>query len=648
MLRRNKRPLKPRPLFASPVPKNVEKPKIKWKVLPVVWQAMKRGAMVLGFLVLFSSFISMMILGAALQEKQVELPDQMVLVLDLKNGFREIPLQATLTNPFVTEELTLRHYLAAIEMAARDPRVMGIAARMREGSFNVTQTEELRATLKRFRETGKPAHIYSTSFGEAGGGLGRYYLAAAFDKIWMQPLGIITITGMSADVPHFREALDKLGVTPQFFKRNEHKTAYESLTDKTMSAENRAMLTQLIADYKSHLVGEIAADRNMSAQDFERLVDKGLLTADEALNAALIDHMDYADVMIETIKEDITGDPKDETLAFVSLEDYVAVARSSASSVSSDPSKPSPKKKKPAPANGVALIYAVGAIMTSDVNAQYNAVFLDGGIAASDRIAPAILDAAADESVRVIVLRVDSPGGSPAASEAILRALDRAQKQGKTVIVSMGSTAASGGYWIAAHADYIFVSETTVTGSIGVVGGKFVLNDLWDKIGVNWEGPRWGRNADLWSSNAPFDSAGSERVNAMLDNVYDHFLRRVAHGRKMSVEEVEKIAGGRIWTGKRAVEVGLADEVGGLLNALDHAAKVLELESRDQLSVQIFPRPKTPLEQFLEILQGERGLPLDTGGFQSMAMELVKPYARGALMARDPQNFLLYQDIPLQ
>jgi protease IV len=660
---RNNRPIRPRPLYSNSVPKAVEKPKVKWSVPLILWMALKRGAMALGFLVIFAAIWGSLVFSTLVKDNnKVILPDEMVLVLEFQGGFNEIPPEASLANPFATDTITLRHYLATIDQAAKDDRVKGIVARMREGSFSLTHIEEIRNALKRFKASGKFAHIYSTSFGESGSGLGRYYLASVFDELWMQPLGIVMIAGVNAEVPYFRDTLDKIGVKPEFFQRKEYKTAYESMTNREMSAANKEMMSVLIGDMRDQLVKDITADRKMDVATFTALVNKGLLTADEALASGLIDHMDYADNMIDAVKLKVKGDAKDMDLGFVEMADYlhgidpafandtgpnalpvIAAAKPKAQEAKSAPLKTTPKS--------VALIYAVGAIMTSDVNssALNSSVFMDGGIAASDTIAPAILDAAADPEVSAIVLRIDSPGGSPAASEAILRALDLAQEQGKQIIVSMGSTAASGGYWIAAHADHIFVSRSTVTGSIGVLGGKFTMSELWEKLGINWETLRWGENADMWSSNEPFDELGAERMNAMLDNVYRNFITRVAKGRGMSVEEVDRIAKGRVWSGKRALEVGLADQEGGLMEALDYAAILAGGTSRDDVAVKLFPKPKTAFEQFMELINGDKGLP-GSGGpdFQSAVLEMFGPVLKQMAIARDPEKFMTYNEIEIR
>ncbi|MAE52082.1 MAG: signal peptide peptidase SppA [Micavibrio sp.] len=624
---------KPRPLFSASVPKAVERPAIKWKVLPIVWLALKRGAMVLGFLVLFSMIISSITLGTMMNRAAAPLPDNMVLVLEFEGGLNEIRPPASLANPFGTKEMTLRHYVSAIERAKNDDRVKGIVARMRDGAFSSAQAEEIRAAILDFKQSGKFTRIYSTSFGGAGTGLGRYYLASAFDELWMQPMGLVMISGVNAEQPFARDALDKIGVTPQFFQRKEYKTAYESLTHTQMSAANREEISGLVEDMTAHIVSTIASDRGITEARLMELVNQGLFTADEALEAGLIDHMNYADVMIDQVKELLSSDGNGgDDVSFQSLQSYSDHVGVNIFEQGDVPKEIRQTRK----AGGVALIYAVGAIVTSDVGAG-------GSLAASDEIAPAILDAAADRNIKAIVVRIDSPGGSPAASEAILRALDKAQQGGKPVIVSMGATAASGGYWIASHADQIFVAPTTITGSIGVLGGKFSLDGLWKKIGVNWDRVQWGENADMWSMNSTFDASGAARMNAMLDHVYANFIQRVAKGRKMSLEQVEAVAKGRVWSGKKAVDVGLADQFGGLMDAIDYAATLNGGKNRHDVYVQIFPKVKTPVEEFIALLEGEGDLsPFEGPGFQSAVFEPLKPLIEAAIVSRDSHGVSVY------
>lgn len=630
-MRRNKKPLKPRPLFSSPVSKQVQKPKTKWKVLPIMWLALKRSAMLIGFMVILSMLISVYTFSFIAGPKKQPVPDKAALYLNFDQIIGELPQDPSLTVPFPLDQLTLRHYVSSIEMAKEDDRIVGIIAKLQDGaSFSLAQVQEIRNALQSFKESGKFTYIYSDSYGGAGGGMSRYYLASAFDEIWMQPMGIVAINGVSLEVPFVREALNKIGVTPNFFKRKDYKTAYETFTNEDMSPENREMLERLVGDIRSEIVAGVSADREMSESQFTSLVSQGLFVADKALESKLIDVMDYSDVLLDKVREQVTGEPDGEGYDFMMpMKQYVELNR--------DIDEPK-KGDKP----GVALVYVVGAIMFGDTNAQSPSVLLNDGLAASNTIVPAIRDAMEDDDIDTIILRVDSPGGSPAASEAILRAVEKAQEAGKSVLVSMGGTAASGGYWVSAYADQIFVSPLTITGSIGVVGGKFVLGDMFDKVGANWEHVEWGRNAGMWSMTSTFDESEARAINAMLDTTYDAFLERVAKGRKMSVEQVDAIAGGRVWSGKQALDIGLADQEGGLLDAINYAATLAGKTDYHDVTVTIFPKPKTALEQFIAIMSGESASVNRTAAMQNYLLNTLQPVIRPAVMAQEPEKFMTY------
>lgn len=579
-----------RSLFATPSkPQAPQEPKKKWTIFPVIWKAFKRMLMTLGALVFISALITAIAVSRSLETTHINLPDEMVLYLELEDSLYEVAPPANFAEPFAPAKPVLRELVAAIDRAAGDDRVKGIAAQMKTASFQPAHIQELRAALKRFRDTGKFAVIYSHDFGGATGGLGRYYLASAFDEIWMQPLGTLAISGVGAEMPYLRGVLDKLGVRPQFYQREDYKTAYESLTRDDISPENREMTERLFGDIAGDILTAISSDRGMAQEDVKSFIDKGLLVDREALNSGLIDRLAYADEFLRDVKIRVNGNPDDENTVFVSPEVYLNAKAGERGQNIANMSK---SGQKP----GVALVYVTGAIVSDG---------LDASMAAAEDIAPAIIDAAQDDTIKAIVIRIDSPGGSPVASETILRAIQLAQGKGKRVVVSMGSVAASGGYWIASMADDIFVSPATITGSIGVLGGKFVLQDAWDKIGVNWADITWGENAGIWSPNKPFNPAQEQRMNAMLDNIYDAFLQRVAAGRGMSVDDVRAIAGGRVWSGKAALQNGLADYEGGLKEALLYTAVQItgaEDAKIGDIALILMPKPKTPIERLMELL----------------------------------------------
>lgn len=630
-----------RPLFSDPVSHDARRGKIHWRVLPIVWLAIKKTCTVIGAFVLVSVLLVIFMLSGLNETAAPPLPQKMALYLEFSGGFMEKSSGSSLAGSFNLEPPTVHQLVSAIDLATKDDRVVGIMARMDGGVFATAQTKEVRDALARFRAANKFTRIYSASYGEAGGGLGRFYLASAFEERWMQPLGVVSIPGMAAEMPFFRGTLDKIGVEPQFFQRKEYKTAYENLTSKKMSPQNRETIENIVRDMRAVLTRDIAADLKISPVKFEALVNKGLFTAPEALKEKLVTDLNYVDVLVNKITEEITGDPESQEDIFIDPKTYlVGISReqSERNLVRGHFSDPRPR---------VALVHINGAIMDTRIGvSSAPSGFADEGIAAADEIAPAILDAAEDEHIEAIVVRIDSPGGSPVASETILRAIDRAKEKGKPIIVSMGSTAASGGYWVAAHADRIFATPTTITGSIGVVGGKFSAKDVWPKIGVNWERVEWGRNAGIWSVNQPFSASEAERINAMLDQVYDAFLTRVSEGRKMSVQDVDKIAGGRVWSGEAAKRVGLVDEIGGLQNALDYTATLLKVENRFGLDIIVLPKPLTTFEELMAFLS-EQGAVYEGLKFQAKLGRVTKPFMDQMDVISQP-NFTTYEPLTIQ
>jgi protease-4 len=619
-----------RPLFSSPVPADVRKPKIHWRIFPILWLGLKRTCMVLGAFVLISSVFGAVTTLMVSRPPAFSLPDKSVLFLEFDGNLGEEPQPIGFGGPFGFMRPSVHQLIHAIDTAKDDPHVQGIFARLEGGSLALAHIQEIRAALERFRGSGKFAYIYSLSYGDVSG-FGGYYLAAAFDQIWMQPVGVVAVTGMNAEMPFFRGALDKAGIAPQFLQRKEYKTAYESVTHENMTPANRDMIQGLIDDLKTQIAGDIAVDRDMSVPRFNQLVDTGLFTDEEALKAGLVTKVGYADTLVRNIMEQVTGDPESEAPVFVTLEQYLSATG----------------EKRMARGPRVALVYVVGVIMPSSVNAALPGMPGEG-IAAADEIAAAIMEAAEDERFGAIVLRIDSPGGSPAASERILRAVRAAQEKGKPVIVSMGGTAASGGYWVAAYADMIFAMPATLTGSIGVVGGKVSAAELWKKLGVNWESVQWGDNAGLWSMNEPFSPRGRERIDAMLDQVYAAFTARVAEGRNMKPQAVEKIARGHVWSGQQAVKNGLVDEIGGLDSALDFTAQLLGQNTRRDVSVVVVPAPKTAFEELMDLLAaGGPGI-LESLKLQGAIAALVKPFATEAALVGAGGPALTYESLKLR
>ncbi|CAK0751315.1 Protease 4 [uncultured Gammaproteobacteria bacterium] len=521
------------------------------------------------------------------------LPETIVLRFDFQQELSEVASNTPLPRSLVGSDTTVRDVVEALDRARSDHRVKGLVAKLGGDGLGLAKSQELRAAIERFRASGRFALAYADSLGEFGPGNQAYYLASAFEQIWLQPIGLVGLTGLSAEVPFAREALDMAKVEPAFGHREEYKSAVESLTERGLTKPHRAMLESLLDDLTGQLVAGIAEGRKLEPAAVRALIDRGPLLAKEAVEAKLIDRLGYWDEVLDEAVERAeakgsagvgVGVQAGAEAVMVELEDYLDAAGSV-------------HEKGPQ----IALIYGVGAITSHGGNDP-----LSGGGGVSAKAMVRALEAAADDDdVRAIVVRLDSPGGSPSASETIRRALVRAREAGKPVIVSMAGTAASGGYWVAMNADRIIAEPATLTGSIGVFAGKIVTGGLWQRLGVSWERVGRSRNASIWSATERYDQRGRERLEAMLDDIYDGFLQRVAEARRMTPEAVRAVAKGRVWTGAQAVKLGLVDELGDLELAVQRAAEAAGLGAQAAVTLQPFPRPRSTLEKLLDLLDGE-------------------------------------------
>lgn len=552
----------------------------RWNLGSIAWRAIKKTCTVVGALILFSALMGLIagsIVGGVKSDRS--LPDKMVLVWNIVDPIGETVSARSFADPFAPAGSTVSELVAALDYASKDKRVSGLIVSLDKSGIELAHIEELRAAIKRFRDAGKFAYIFTTSFSDLGSGIGAYYFASAFEQIWMQPVGMLSITGISMEMPFARDTLNKLGANPEFLHREEYKSAMESFTNSSMSAPNREMMTSILNDITSRIFDNIREDRKLKGPVLQAQIDKGLLTGAEAVKAGLIDRLDYADNLLNEVEEKTFGEKDMKDPPLVAAEDYYAAAVA---------------KKHHKGVADVALVQVVGEIVPGSDP--------EPGMATSDYIASAIHEATEDENIKVIVVRVDSPGGSPTASETIRRAIVHAKAKGKKILVSMGPLAASGGYWVSVDADKIFALPSTLTGSIGVIMGKFELSALWKKLGVNWDAISWGKNARMWSANAPLDADGRAAMNEAIDDTYNSFIERVATGRKMDKVKVREIAKGRAWTGSQAINIGLVDQLGGLDSTLDEAAKIVGVENRFKLKIIELPKPLSTIEQLMYMM----------------------------------------------
>lgn len=503
-----------------------------------------------------------------------------VLELDLRFEVPAGPTDDPVAGWFGEEQASLEDIVQAIDRAAADHRIVALSAHLGGDAFSFTAAQELRDAVLRWRQAGKPALAYSDGFGEFSPGNFSYYLASAFDEIWMRPMGSVGLTGLRVEVPFARDALDALEIDAEFSRHGPYKTFPDVFTDRAFSPAYREMMTSLVRDLYGQLVAGIADGRGLSPSQVRDLIDRGPLLADEAAQAGLLDALDTQEAYRAAIETRLG----DTTL--LDAADYLSRTHD----------------ELPPPAARVALIHAVGLIAQGD---SEDTPGIGVAILGADTIAKAIDDAAADNDIDAILLRVDSGGGGAVASALIGAAVERAVDGGKPVVVSMGDAAGSGGYWIATHATAIVANPATLTGSIGVFGGKFSTAGLWDDLGIHWGAVQQGRNADIWSALVPYSDTGRERLDAAIDDIYARFVARVADGRGLEPSSVEAIAEGRVWTGAQAVGLGLVDTLGGLHAALATIRSDLFLADDAAIELVPLPRQPSPLEALMSLLHGD-------------------------------------------
>src|SRR5215472_2563049 len=513
-----------------------------------------------------------------------------IVVVRFEGDIEEAPPEHVLSFlvPSGPSFLSLYELRRLVEVVPQDERIAGVLLEIGNVSSGRASVDEARGLIARLREAKKPvqAVLVGDFVGEK-----EYLLAAAADRIIVAPQAALLLNGISAEVIFWRGTFDKLHVEPQFFMFKEYKSAAEPYINREMSKPMREWLDSMLNEFYSRFVSEVADRRGQSASALRALFDKGGMTAREGLEAKLVDALGYPEDAEAQIRKaaGVASDKRER----IGARRYLSGAEEAQEG------------------EQVALIYANGAISASG---KSNASpFGEGGIM-GPRLASTIHEAAEEEKAKAIILRVNSPGGSAVGSDFVWRAVTAAKKK-KPVIVSMGDVAGSGGYWISMAADSIVAQHSTMTGSIGVVFGKFNLTGLFEWAGAHVDRVKVGENADMLSEFTSFDAKQAARVKAWMTEVYNDFVRRVAEGRGLTYEAVEPIAHGRVWTGAQAKERKLVDALGGLDTAIEIAREKAHIPKDSKVYLRRFPRRKGLLEALSEgefpmvrLLLEQRGL----------------------------------------
>ena len=529
-------------------------------------------ALALGLLLFIGIGWIASVAGSASEKEKVSINANSVLELDFKMAIPEKTNNLPM-DPFDLEQedvLGLADIVKAIQRAKEDPDIKGIYLNASIVNLGKASSATVRNALVDFKSSGKfivsYAHFYTQ---------GAYYLASVADSVLMSPQGVVDFRGYSSTITYYKGLLDKLDVQMRIFYCGKYKSATEPFRADKMSAENRLQIREYLTPLYDIFIQDVAKSRNIPETELRQIAERyDGFNAEKAKQTRLVDRFAYEDEVFAMIKNKIGLDEKDK-LNRVDLADYFE-ARG--------------KKTNFSVKDKIAVIYAEGEIHDGDKG--------DPGTILDGKFVKMLRKIRKDPNIKAIVLRVNSPGGSSLASDNILRELDLCKQAGKPIVVSMGDVAASGGYYIACHADSIFAEPATITGSIGVFGMIPILEKtMRNKLGITFDTVRTQKYSAFGSAVYDFSDDEAKLIQDRVDWIYQDFLGKVATGRHRSVEQIHEIAQGRVWSAGKAKEIGLVDELGGLDRALASAAKLANLE---KYRTQEYPQTKTGLEQFIE------------------------------------------------
>lgn len=530
------------------------------------------------FLFFFIFFFFILIIGAvagssdskpALEKNSVIELDLSEISLDYTGTFEASPFDALLNE---RKKASVTEVIDAIEAAKKDANIKGISILKNNTVLGLAQTRAIRTKLDEFKKTGKFVYAYSDVLSQQD-----YYLNSVANQVYLNPVGELDFKGLSSEVIYLKDLQEKSGVKFEVIRHGKYKSAVEPFLAQEMSVENREQISVLLQSIWSTIVTDISKSRNINVAKLDSIASNlQARTPKMALASKLIDKVGYEDEYHALINKKL-GVKKDDEYTKISISDYAAVADLPSTNFTAN--------------NTIAVIYAQGEIMGGEGSVT---VVGEGSINRS------LKEAREDDDIKAIVLRVDSPGGSALTSELIWREIELTKKI-KPVVVSMGNVAASGGYYIASNANYIFAEPSTITGSIGVFGMLPNLTQIGKDIGINAEQVKTHKNATGYSVFEPLDDTYKAVVLESIEEVYSTFLMRVANGRKMTTSQVDAVAQGRIWTGTDAVKNGLVDKLGGLNDAIKYAAGLAKLK---EYRTENFPEYKNEFEDLLANLSG--------------------------------------------
>jgi protease-4 len=521
-----------------------------------------------------------------------------------------LPESAGQVGPFGETQLDLREVITRLEKASKDKSIAGIVLDIQNPSIGRGKIEELRAAIARFRDSGKKAYAVLETGMPAD-----YLVACSCNEIVMPESGILLLPGIHAEATFYKGLLAKLGMEADFIHIGAYKGAAEPMTRDKFSEPVRENLTSLIDGLYDDMVTTIVKDRPISIAQAKDIIDTGLLTAKQARELGLVDRLAYADTLRDELADKYDAEPlvyvknygqKEVDTDFSGPMGFFKLMQAM---MGVDSSSGDRRGKK------IAVVYAIGPIMTGKSESD----LFGGQIMGSTTIVEALRKANDDEQVVAIVLRIDSPGGSALASDLIWH---ETQMIKKPIVASMGDVAGSGGYYIAMGADRIVATPGTITGSIGVVGGKLAMRGLFNKIGITTETIERGKNSGLFASSGKFTDSQRAVVKNMMEDIYDQFTTKAAAGRNMPLDQLRELAGGRVYTGRQAKDNGLIDQLGTLEDAVAAAKQLAGLDKDEEVKIKVLPEPTNFFETLFGDMDAEKEVRIGQG-LEPLAPELI-------------------------
>jgi len=559
---------------------------------------------ILGALIIVA-FLGIAVLWAALRKGEPTIRDNSVLTLRVAGSLPDYSPDDPFKRYFGGPDQSLTGLVMQFKKAKVDKRIKGILLDVNMSGVGWGKAEEIRDAITDFRTSGKPVYAYIEF------GLNKeYYIATACDKIIVPPPGELFINGLAADVMFFRGSLDKLGIYPDIYQIGEYKTAGNMFTQKKMTDPHKKYIDEFLNDLYDRYVNAIAQTRKKTPDEVKALIDNAPYNAEKAKEAGLIDEAMYRDEVEKQFKK---------LLGYKDTDSFVAVRGSEYRDVS-------PESLGLNKGERIAVIYASGEIGSGS---SENSPSGDQSIG-SDTVAKALNDAAADKTIKAVVLRVDSPGGSGLASDIIWRAVETTNQK-KPVVVSMSDVAASGGYYISASAAKIIAQPSTITGSIGVLAGKPVMRGFYDWLGISNEYVLRGKHAGMFRETEKFSDEERAKFEEWIKTTYYRdFVPKVAKGRNRDAQYIDSVAQGRVWTGQQAKDRGLVDEFGGLDKAVEVAKQLAKIPADKGVERVILPYPTTFLQELL------------SGGGENSNTEVQQQRAVYAALPEDARRALRY------